>query len=146
MVGTSSSDNLIFAGEEGIDGEDDAVDDGQRALGDSEGFSVIRGEADELAGGALVPELQDDDSADDEQDAADGGVEEIDSLVDWSVDDESGEDSNQDDGEADEGSVDQHDRVLVRDLRHAVVVEAQACQSDDQLGQFKNRKSAESHF
>lgn len=132
MVGTSSSDILIFAGEEGIDSENDSVDDGQRALGDAEGLSVTRGEADEFAGGALVPELQDDDSADDEQDATDGGVEEIwkeslcqktafqptalvltDSLVDWSVDDEPSKDSNQDDGEADEGAVDQHDRVLV---------------------------------
>lgn len=54
-----------------------------------------------------------------------------DSLVDWSVDDESSKDSDQDDRETDEGSVDQHDRVLVRHLGHAVVVEAQACQSDD---------------
>lgn len=77
MIGTASSDILIFAGEEGINGEDDAVDDGQRALGDSDGFSVTRSEADEFAGGAFVPELQDDDTADDEQDATNGGVEEI---------------------------------------------------------------------
>lgn len=77
MVGTSGSDILIFAGEESIDGENDAVDDCQRALGDSEGLSVVRGEADDLSGGALVPELNDDDSADDEQHAADSGVEEI---------------------------------------------------------------------
>lgn len=75
--GTSSSNILIFAGEEGIDGEDNSIDDGQRALGNSEGLSVIRGEADEFAGGAFVPELQDDDTADDEQDATNGGVEEI---------------------------------------------------------------------
>lgn len=77
MIDTSSFDILIFAGEEGIDGEDDAVDDGQGSLGDSERFSVIRSEADDFAGGAFVPELQDDDTADDEQDASNGGVEEI---------------------------------------------------------------------
>lgn len=77
MISTASFDILIFAGKEGIDGEDDAVDDGQGSLGDSEGFSVVRGEADEFAGGAFMPELQDDDSADDEQDASNGGVEEI---------------------------------------------------------------------
>lgn len=54
-----------------------------------------------------------------------------DSLVDWSVDDESSKDSDQDDGESNEGSVDQHDRVLVGNLGHAVVVKSQACQSDD---------------
>lgn len=134
----SSSDILIFASEESVDGKDNAVDDGQRSLGDSEGLSVIRSEANEFAGGAFMPELQDDDTADDEQDAADGGVEEIDSLVDWSVDNEASEDSDQDDGEANESSVDQHDRVLVWHLRHAVVVETQACQSDDQLGQLKD--------
>jgi hypothetical protein len=77
VVGTGGSDILIFAGEESIDSEDDAVDDGQRALDDSDGLSVVGGEADDLAGGALVPELQDDDTADYEQHAADGGVEEI---------------------------------------------------------------------
>lgn len=77
MISTASSDILIFAGKEGIDGENDSVDDGQRALGDAEGFSVARHKANDFAGVGFMPELQDDDTADDEQDASDSGVEEI---------------------------------------------------------------------
>jgi hypothetical protein len=129
---------LIFACEESVNGEDDSVDDGEGALSDAERLSVVVDEADEFSGGRFVPELDDQNADDDEENASDDRVEEIDSLVDRRVDDEAGEDSNQDDREADKGSVYQHRGMVVVNFGGGVVVERQTCQCNDQLQEFKD--------
>lgn len=59
--------NLISECKDDVDQEDDSVGEGNRSLGDA-GFLVVAGETSkDLSAPGVVPELQDEDSAGDEQ-------------------------------------------------------------------------------
>lgn len=73
----SLSTGLISTGEESVDGEQDSVDDCQGALGNSNRFAVAGNEANQFSGRTIIPELQDQDTADDEQGAPNGREEQI---------------------------------------------------------------------
>lgn len=73
----STEANLISECEDDVDQEDDAVDEGEGALGDAGGLAVAGEGSDCLSAPAVVPVLQDENAAGDEQGSADQREEEI---------------------------------------------------------------------
>lgn len=68
---------LISKSKDNIDQEQDSVDDGQWALGDAEGFAVVRCKTNDLSANAVVPVLQDQNTRGNEQGTTDQGEEKI---------------------------------------------------------------------
>lgn len=69
--------HLISECKDDVDQEDDAVGEGDRSLGDA-GFLVVAGErSSDLSGPGVVPVLEDEDSAGDEQSSTNQWEEEI---------------------------------------------------------------------
>lgn len=64
---TAGTSSLISKSEDNVDQEQNAVDDGKWALGDSKRLAVARGEAYDFACVTVVPVLQDQHSRSDEQ-------------------------------------------------------------------------------
>lgn len=77
MAVASTEANLISECKDDVDQEDDAVNEGEGALGDAGGLAVAREGCDCLSAPAVVPVLQDEDSAGDEQGSANQREEEI---------------------------------------------------------------------
>jgi hypothetical protein len=77
LAASRPSDLLISECEDDIDEEDDAVDDGEGALGDASGLVILRDESLERTDSRVIPELDDEDSGEDEQDAADDREENV---------------------------------------------------------------------
>jgi hypothetical protein len=77
LAASRPSDLLISECEDDIDEEDDAVDDGERALGDASGLVILRDESLERTNSRVIPELDNEDSGEDEQDAADDREENV---------------------------------------------------------------------
>lgn len=73
----STEANLISECKDDVDQEDDAVNEGEGALGDAGGLAVAGEGCDCLSAPAVVPVLQDEDSAGDEQGSANQREEEI---------------------------------------------------------------------
>lgn len=125
-----SDANLISESEENIDQEENSVNDSQTAFRQA-GVLVIAAEwAMYFANCCVVPVLDDKNTGRDEHYRCNQRVEDIETFIDWSVQEISSEHSHQNDWETNKSSVDQHNLMMIVDFAEGVVVKTQTCQCE----------------
>lgn len=133
--------NLISEGEEDIYEEKDAVNDGQWPLGDSEILVIFNECSVDFSAPRFIPELDDQDTAGNEENSTNNAEEYVDALVDRGVHHVASKKTDQDDCETDEGATDQHDCMVIA-FGKGLVVDAHTCDGQGQFQKFNYAQSA----